>query len=198
MVAAGAAWVRAARPDLRADQVTQVLRLSARDLETPGYDPHTGYGLVTVGAALTREAPPRDPLEPNDDVVWVDGRAFGRADTPIWRGSGTRRLAGSLDRHEDPNDVYRVRVGGRRAARVTLRVSTGDADVALYSPRARGTSDRRARLRVSRRRGAATDAITIRNASRRARTYFVHAHVSAAADRLDARYTLTVRRARYR
>src|SRR4051812_5053208 len=44
MVAAAAAWVRGARPELRRDQVAQVLRSSATDLDPPGWDATTGWG----------------------------------------------------------------------------------------------------------------------------------------------------------
>ena len=36
MVSAAVAWVRAARPDLTADQAAQVVRLGARDVGEPG------------------------------------------------------------------------------------------------------------------------------------------------------------------
>ena len=69
MVSAAVAWVRAARPDLTPDQVAQVVRLSARDIGAQGLRQPTGFGLLDVGAALRKTPPPRDPLEPNDDMV---------------------------------------------------------------------------------------------------------------------------------
>ena len=52
MVAGAAAWLWTVRPDLNADQVAQILRLSARDVATPGYDTATGYGILDLAAAL--------------------------------------------------------------------------------------------------------------------------------------------------
>src|SRR3954470_9791623 len=51
MVAAAAAWLRAVKPRLKADQVAQTLRGSARDLGRRGWDSATGYGLLRVGRA---------------------------------------------------------------------------------------------------------------------------------------------------
>src|SRR4051812_3744761 len=120
MVAAAAAWVRAARPDLKRDQVSQVLRSSAQDLERPGWDPATGFGLGSVGAALRRAAPTTDPLEPNDDMVWITGRASRGADPPVFTGRTTKRVRAQIDRYEDPNDVYRITVPARSRVRVSV------------------------------------------------------------------------------
>ena len=78
MVAAAVAWVRQARPDLTADQLAQVVRLSANDVGKKGWEANSGFGVLSVGNALAKPPPPADPLEPNDDVQWVDGRRFGR------------------------------------------------------------------------------------------------------------------------
>ena len=59
MVAAAAAWLRAAKPRLKVDQVAQTLRGSARDLGRKGWDSATGYGLLSMARALE----PRDARE---------------------------------------------------------------------------------------------------------------------------------------
>ena len=79
MVSAAVAWVRAARPTLSADQVAQIIRLSARDVGRKGWEPDTGFGVLSVGRALVHKAPARDQLEPNDDIAWVNGRRVRRA-----------------------------------------------------------------------------------------------------------------------
>ena len=58
MVAAAAAWVRAAKPGYRADQVAQVLRGSARDLEPRAGTPPPATGCSTCCGA--QRARPRD------------------------------------------------------------------------------------------------------------------------------------------
>ena len=76
MVAAAVAWVRAARPELTPFQAGQVVRLGARDVGAPGYENATGFGVLNMPGALSLAAPADDPLEPNDDIRYVNGRAF--------------------------------------------------------------------------------------------------------------------------
>src|SRR6185437_2839015 len=67
MVAAAAAWLWTVRPTLDASQVAEILRRSARDIGTPGYDVASGYGILDLTAALAAPTPLADPGEPNDD-----------------------------------------------------------------------------------------------------------------------------------
>ena len=199
MVSGAVAWIRAARPDLSPDQAAQVVRLSARDLGRKGFDNATGFGLLDVGAALGKSPPPADPLEPNDDMGWVDGRAFGRAATPVYTGRRTARLVGLVDAYEDPADVYRIRVRGR--ARITATVVFGDPVLAVFSSGTKSLAkcNRRRcksspRLATSRRKGKRTERITLRNRTSRTRTYYVALATQSDARALDAGYRLTIRR----
>jgi hypothetical protein len=195
MVAAVAAWVRAARPDLSPDQVAQVVRLGARDVGKRGWDASTGFGVASVGGALARKAPPTDPAEPNDDIIWVDGRAFGKPAPRFWRGRGAAKRFGLLDRFEDPVDVFRVSLPARSATRVTVRSRGGDPDLAVVP----GTAKRLYRSRLvarSRKSGRRTDAVTLRNSARRARSVYVAVYVHEGSNSLDAAYDLTIRRTR--
>ncbi len=90
IVAGAGAWVAAERPGLSADQLAQVIRLSARDLDREGWDPHTGFGLLDVGAALRRRAPRNDPHEPNENIFWVNGRIFANRDPVVYDGRPRR------------------------------------------------------------------------------------------------------------
>ena len=201
MVSGAVAWVRAARPDLSPDQAAQVVRLSARDLGREGFDDDTGFGLLDVGAALGKAPPPRDPLEPNDDMVWVDGRAFGKAAPPVFKGRGTTRLVGLVDSYEDPADVYRIRIRRRSSVRVTARPVFGDPILAGFSGGSKALSTCRGgrcrstpRLATSRRKGSRTERITLRNRRGRTRTFFVAVGPQSGARSLDAGYRLTIRR----
>ncbi len=123
MVSAAMAWVRAARPDLQPDQVAQAVRLSARDVGRKGWDSLTGFGVLDVGNALsipTAKLPLHDPGEPNDNISWVNGQAFGTPSPAVWSGTGKARLDALLDKEEDPVDVYRIVVPGHRQAHVSL------------------------------------------------------------------------------
>jgi subtilisin family serine protease len=196
MVSAAAAWVRAARPDLRRDQVAQVLHQGAQDLERPGWDPGTGWGLVSVGGALRAKTPPDDPLEPNDDIVWIDGRAFGHADPPIYRGTGTRRVLAELDAYEDPDDVYRVVVPAHRKARISIKPVFGDPDLSVYNRAARAVADRRDLVSASHHSGHKGDGVTVFNRARTKRTYYVRVFVHRGSPRLDSAYVMRVARVR--
>ena len=191
MVSAAVAWVRAARPDLTADQVNQAVRLSARDLGRAGWEPDTGFGLLSVGQALAITPPPPDPAEPNDDIVWVDGRAFDRPDRLIFRGRGTARRSAMLDAFEDPADVYRIRLRPHSRVRISANPA-GNDDIALTVHRRTATRLSSRPLKRSARRGKRTETIRLRNGSGRARVYYVGVRVQRGARDLDATYALRV------
>jgi hypothetical protein len=122
LVSAAAAWIWTVRPTLDAGQVAQILRTSATDIGTPGRDPSSGYGLLNLPAALAAPSPIRDPDEPNDDANQVVPGRDGYHSTPalLRKNAGSTRIAGTVDRFEDPRDVFRVWVpkGKRLVARV--------------------------------------------------------------------------------
>jgi hypothetical protein len=190
MVAGAIAWVRAARPDLTPDQAVQAVRLSAADRDEPGWGPNTGFGVLDVGAALIRPASQVDPLEPNDTMYWVDGRGFGQADRVIFKGGKTRRLGATIDVFEDPADVYRIRLRPRSRVKISANpVRSDDVDLRVYARKAKSLGAKP--LKRSARRGTRTERITLRNRSRRARTYYVAVLVQGSRD-LDAAYALRV------
>lgn len=55
IVAAAAAEIRAQRPQLSALEVIRVLEQSARDIDLPGRDWQTGYGVLDLAAALVAD-----------------------------------------------------------------------------------------------------------------------------------------------
>jgi hypothetical protein len=191
MVAGAAAWVWSARTTLSNGQVADVLRESAVDVSTPGYDTQTGFGLVNVPKALVAPTPLRDPLEPNDDIAFVDGTAFRTPDPFVWRGPARAPIRASVDEVEDPIDVYRIQVPARASALVQLRTTFGDADVFVF-PGTRKTLQGTP-LAKSTRNGRRTDSVTVRNASGAARRFYV-AIDSASRTSLNSSYSLSFRR----
>jgi hypothetical protein len=173
MVAAAAAWVWTLRPDLRADQVAEVLRRSARDVHAPGYDPETGFGILDVAVALSTPAPPADGPEPSDTVA--DAIAL----TARGRTSGAAR--GSVTAYEDPRDVLRVFVPAGRELRASATSAEGVA-LALH-PAPLSPTTRLAR-------GASGSSLAFRN-GRVARTAYLV--VTPAPGVRRAEYALTVR-----
>ncbi len=192
MVAAAVAWVRAARPELTPFQAAQVVRLGARDVGSAGYENATGFGVLNLPGALSREPPADDPQEPNDDIRYVNGRAF-RGLTPALYNGRDSAISATTDLAEDPIDVYRVKVRAGRRVRLSLSPRVGDADLFVFDGKARGVGRARPVGR-STRSGKRTDRVTVRNRGRK--TTLFYAAVGFERDKrlklLNATYTLRV------
>ncbi len=172
IVAGAGAWLLAARPDLRADQVAGLVRRTARDIDARGWDASSGFGALDLGAALTAPAPGLDRTEVNDDVAWVNGSRYSEPDPYLWRGGGPRTIRARADGWKDPVDVYRVRVPAGRRVRVTLTPQPGtDVDLRVHTRRARTVLARRGLLGQSIRGDGRRDSVAVR--LRRAATVFV-------------------------
>jgi hypothetical protein len=195
MVSAAMAWVRAARPELTPDQVVQAVRLTARDVLQPGWDPLTGFGILNLGAALTvdaRRLPPADPLEPNDNLAWVNGTLMRRPKA-VWSGSGVKRVNATLDRQEDKIDVYRVVIPSGRSARISVIPRFGDPALEVFSSGAFSVNDLDGRVARSRRRGSKrTERTTIVNTGSRSRSYYVSVTPQGSSRYQEREYTLRV------
>src|SRR4051812_31762204 len=197
MVSAAMAWVRQARPDLAPDQAVQAVRLSAHDVGRKGWDALTGFGVLDVGAALTvakSKLPIHDPLEPNDNLVWVDGRAFGgKPADAIWAGGRATRLNALLDKEEDPYDVYRVILGAGRSARISAIPRFGDVELTVFRSSAVSINDNGGRAAHSSIAGASkTERVKLVNRGTRAHSYFVEISPQGSSVYQDRAYTLRV------
>jgi len=194
MVSAAVAWIRAARPDLTPFQAAQVVRLGARDVGKAGWDSATGFGVLNLPGALAHAAPIPDPLEPNDDIEFVNGRVLGRRAVPVSRGVGTTTLDGLLDRYEDPADVYRIRIPPRATVQIRARPRFGDPDLYVFTPAATSVMRSRGLVAQSRRRGRRTEGVLVTNPTGRTVTRFVALGIDGGVRSLDSRYTLRIRR----
>ena len=199
MVAGAAAWLATVRPNLSNGQLADVLRRSAVDVGKPGYDAGTGFGLVKMGRALAFPTPSRDPYEPNDAIFFVNGTAFAKPDPFVWRGKGKRRLKGTVDRVEDPVDVYRIKVPRRTRFAARLRPRFGDPDLFVYRGSAKSTSDTSKRLARSTRGTRKIDRVKLVNKTGRARTLYVVVDVDdEKSGTLDSAYQLEFQRLKRR
>ena len=193
--AAVATWLRAERPALTEYQVREIVRRSSRDLGARGFDVTFGFGIVDIERALAQPAPSHDPLEPNEDIDWVNGsRLRPRPDSLLPTGAGSRTISfARIHKAEDPADVYRLVVPARRSVRVTLRPRGGDPDLEVWSSRARSILGRTGLIgRSNRSRGA--DSLVIRNRTRRPQTAYVAVYVDPDIRRLEHTYSLSLRR----
>jgi subtilisin family serine protease len=190
MVAAAADWVWTARPTLTTGQVFDVMRASAQDAWTPGFDSFTGFGRLDIPTALTVAPPPADPQEPNEDVTYVKlGGFLHRATaalTTARRKSGS--IAARLDRGDDPSDVYRLWVPGRKAVSVALQPTDGDADLALWGPKTvsvleTGPARKRDARGISERSGTKRERLGVRNTGRKGAYFYAEASYAGGAPR---------------
>jgi hypothetical protein len=148
IVSGAAAWIWTARPELDNTQLFDLLRLSARDVGLPGFDPDTGFGILDIPHALAAPAPSSDQQEPNDDIDLVRAGGLFRSGTrPLTtRGRSSDAFSARLDVTEDPEDVYRAWVPPGRSFAATLR-SDGAVALELWSSRANTTHERGAARR---------------------------------------------------
>ena len=196
MVAAATAWVWTARANLEKTQVFELMRLSARDIAPAGPDPRTGHGLLDIPAALTRPPPAVDPLEPNDDIDHVKAHGIFRVAARPLTAPGRRRATyrARLHSSEDPHDVYRVWVPGRREVTATVRPDA-NVNAALWAPPTRnvleqGAERRRHLVASSRQRGGRTEALTVENLTRRG--YYAYLDLFLGRRVRSASYTLGI------
>jgi Subtilase family len=197
MVSAAMAWIRQARPDLAPDQAAQAVRLTAHDVERKGWDALTGFGVLDVGAALAipkDRLPIHDPLEPNDNLAWVDGRAFGGKPTAaIWSGGRRAQLDALLDKEEDPVDVYRIVLGAHRSVRISAIPRFGDIELTVFRSSAFSINDTSGRAARSRQPGARkTERVKVVNRGSRAHSYYVEVSPQGGSVYQDRAYSLRV------
>ena len=191
LVAGAAAWVWTQRPELDPTQLQDVLRRSARDVSTPGWDANTGYGVLSIPAALTHPLTAKDPQEPNDDINLVRPHAVTASGTKL---PTPAFLQARMDVAEDPEDVYRVWVPAR--GRVAARTrSSANVNLALWGPETRtvyerGKALRRDLLAYSQRAGSSSDLVSGRNTTGRGAYFYVDAFLGARVS--QAGYTLKV------
>jgi subtilisin family serine protease len=135
LVSAAAAWVWTLRPTLDVTQIFELLRLTARDIGTPGRDSGSGYGIVNIPSALTAAAPAPDPSEPNDNIEQIKPGGLFPDGRPLLTTAAipSNRIAARLDNAEDPRDFYRITVPAHRVVRAA--VSAGGAAAArIWGP----------------------------------------------------------------
>jgi subtilisin family serine protease len=196
MVSAAVAWIRAARPELTPFQAAQVVRLGARDVGKPGYENATGFGVLDLPGALARTPPADDPLEPNDDIRYVNGRAFGSLAPALYDGRD-RSISATTDFAEDPIDIYRIKVRAGRVVRLALTPGVGDPDLFVFGAGATGVRNARPVGRSTREAGR-TDRVVVRKPRRGTTTFYaaVGFKEGKRLKLLNAGYTLRAAAAR--
>ena len=126
-------------------------------------------------------------------MAWINGKATGRVDTPIWRRGGARKLRALVDKYEDPADVYRI-VFPACARTRDPPPRFGNPDLAAFTRGATSTGDDEQLIGRSRHTGGRKDTLTLRNPSRRARSAYIVVYIDRRTRTLDSRYELRVQR----
>ena len=135
-VAGAAALVQQLRPELSQQQVFDVLRSTAADVQPAGHDAATGFGAVDVAAAVRAPAPPAESREVDDDPFWVRG-PFAAGHPVLLRTARRTVLRGRLSSAKDLVDVYRVHARRGDALRARVRgAKTALLDVSIWRSRA--------------------------------------------------------------
>jgi subtilisin family serine protease len=194
IVSGAAALVWTVRGDLDNTQIFDLMRFSARDVFTQGFDPESGFGILDIAGALSRAAPVRDPEEPNDDVRLVKpGELFTAGTPPLTSRSNSKAsLRATLDVTEDPRDVYRIWAPPGRAVTVSARGTPG-VRVRIWKPGTRTVTE----IGAAGRRDLAasgTRPVTVVNTSRRGAYYFADVRLARSVG--NATYDITVTTAR--
>jgi len=195
LVSGAAAAVWTLRPTLTNTQLFEVMRRSARGVGKAGWDASTGYGILNVPAALTRKPPATDPQEPNEDVYLVRPNGLTRAgEAPLTAQHRPRAaISASLERREDPEDVYRVFLPAKGKIVVTVRPNA-NVDLEVWGNKTktvfeRGGAARRDLLGVSAHAGARFERVTLKG---RGSGQFVYADVFLPKKGVQASYKLSV------
>jgi hypothetical protein len=192
LVSGAAAWVWTARPDLDASQLFEVMRRSATDIDVPGRDDGSGYGLLNVPAALAYQAPVPDPLEPNDDVNYVQpgGTYYTGIPALTTRAVPSTTLVGRLAAAEDPRDLYRVFVPAHGRITVKTTAAAG-VDLGLWRLKTASVTERspgKDRLARSTANGSLVS-VSYKNAGAAQTAYLA---VTLSKTMRDATYRITI------
>jgi subtilisin family serine protease len=195
LVSGAAAAVWTLRPTLTNTQLFEVMRRSARDVGKKGWDPDTGYGILNVPAAVTHKAPPPDPQEPNEDIYLVRPNGLTHAGkTPLTAQNRPRAvIKASVERREDPEDVYRLWLPAKGKIVVTVKPNAnvqlevwGKKTTTVFE---RGAAARRDLLGTSAHAGARFERVTLKG---RGSGQYVYADVFLPKTGVQANYTLSV------
>jgi len=191
IVAGATAWVWTARPQLDPTQIEDVMRHAARDVGPKGWDRDTGFGILSIPAALADKTPAKDPQEPNDDVNLVRPHAVTASGTRL---TTPARLLARLDATEDPEDIYRVWVPAHGRISASTH-SAANVNLGLWGPKTRTVYERGSALRrdlvaFSQRSQSRPDVVSGRNSTAGGAFYYVDAFLGKRVG--EAAYSLKV------
>src|SRR5438105_981467 len=169
LVAGASAEIWTNRPSLKNTQLFDLMRWTARDIGSPGWDEDTGFGVLNLPSASGTAAPAPDPQEPNEDVFLVKPKGLFRSGHAPLTGPGHSRaaLSARLDSSEDPEDVYRIWLPKKSRTTVSIKPNA-NVNVEVWGPKTKsvfekGKALRRDLIAIGARPGKARETVTVRN-----------------------------------
>ena len=204
LVAGAAAWVWTMRPTLDLSQLFEVMRASSQDVSSPGYDAFSGFGRLDIPGALIVAPPARGPAgaERRRHLRQATGPPAPGCVPLTAAGRKSGAVNARLDFGEDPRDVYRVWIPGRRAASIALQPSGGDVDLAAWGPQTKsvlesGSARKRDFRGLSERSGSKRERLRVKNPAKKGAYFYVEASVGGGSGNVvrkvaGLRYTLSV------
>ena len=189
IVTGAAARLLSQRPKLDASQVREMLLRGAHDVDQPGPDDATGWGVLDLSDALTIAPPKPDRQEPDDDAE------LARALPALLGGPGATAASveGTVERWADRTDDYRLTLAPGDSLQIDAEGPEDvDLDLVIWRPGAPaftpGPAYARDWLAATALGPGPTESLTY--TATKAGEYTIE--VAAAAGR--GRYTLNVRR----
>ncbi|HET8536167.1 MAG TPA: S8 family serine peptidase, partial [Solirubrobacteraceae bacterium] len=124
-LAGAAAMVQTLRPELKAQQVTDLLRQNATDVGIPGWDQDAGFGMLSVADAVTAAAPKLLGNEVDDDVMFAKLKPV----VPLKLGK-SKLIADTESAAKDNTDVFRIKL--KKGEAISANIINKDSN-ALFS-----------------------------------------------------------------
>lgn len=172
LVAGSAALLLAAHPDLDVSQVTDMLRLRGVRSPAPAWTSELGFGMLDAAAAIKAPVPSPDQTEVNDTISWAKIQAPALA-AP----KRSRTFLARIAPHQDPVDVYRLKLKKGDRLQVRLKAPSGT----------------KLRLAFGAAKLAAKRGSSVSQRIRKTGTYFVGVTI-AKSPPAGSGYTLTLKR----
>jgi subtilisin family serine protease len=121
-VAGAAALLLQRHPDLDVDQLADMLRLHAARAAAPLWSDALGFGVLNLPEVLDAPVPTADQPEVNDTIKWAKIQPAA-----LSAPKRSRTLFARISPHQDPSDVYRVKLKKGDKLQVRLQQPSGSS-----------------------------------------------------------------------
>jgi hypothetical protein len=132
-VAAAVAVAQTLRPELKTQQLFDLIRHAGADLGLTGWDQDTGFGMLDVAAATTAATPPLLGNEVDDDILFAKAKPFVSLKL-----RKAKLIKDSESAAKDNTDVFKIKLkkGELISANITTKTPNALFSVSLYDGKA--------------------------------------------------------------